>query len=431
VRLLAAALVAGALTGALGAAFRRSLAAADALRGAVISWAHGRTTLGWLVPVVAAAVAAGLAKALVRLDPVAAGSGVQHVEAVARGQSVPAPARTVPVKFAGGLLAIGAGLALGREGPTVQMGAVVGNEVGRRMRLPGDDRTAMLVASAGAGLAVAFNAPAGGAMFVFEEVTKRFRLRLSLATLLSAAVAIALSRLLLGDRSVFDFTPPAAPPLAGLALYLALGALLGVLGAAYNRGVVASLDLLARLRTVPLELRAALVGACVGLLAWFAPSLVGGGEALNQTILNGGVPLASLALILLVRWFLGPVSYAPGTPGGLFAPLLVVGAATGAFVHALLPSPAAALAPSASALAAVGMAAFFAAVVRAPFTGILLVTEMTASTVLLVPMLAACAAATLVPTLLGNLPIYDTLRLRMLADAARPAFHQGPGDEER
>jgi CIC family chloride channel protein len=162
------------------------------------------------------------------------------------------------------------------------------------------------------------------------------------------------------------------------------------------------------------ELRAALVGAAVGLLAWFAPDLVGGGDAITQRALAGTEAVGLLAGVFLLRFGLGAVSYAAGTPGGLFAPMLVLGAQIGLlfgiFYHQWFPD----LAVNPTALSVVGMAAFFTAVVRAPLTGIILVTEMTASFTLLLPMLAACFTALLVPTLLGNPPIYDSLRERTL-----------------
>jgi len=416
-----AAVLAGALTGVLGALFRLALDAAGSARDAVLAWSHRWPSLGWLVPVLGAAVAAAIARALVRFAPLAAGSGVQHVEAVTRGQSEPAGFATVPVKFAGGVLAIGSGLALGREGPSVQMGAVLGHEVSRRLRLPARDQVLLLTAAAGAGLGVAFNAPTGGAMFVFEEVWRAFRMRLGVATLLASAVAISVSRIILGDHPVFDVAASRPPSIAHLALFVALGVLLGALGAAYNRFVVWNIELLGRLRRVPVEGRAALVGGLVGLAAWFTPSLVGGGEHLNERILAGPVPVTTLAIILAARWVLGPISYAPGTPGGLFAPLLLVGAAAGALYQGLLEPLLGSSLPGGPAFAAVGMAALFAACIRAPFTGVLLAVEMTASTAMLLPTLAACAAASGVASILRNPPIYDTLRWRMLESAGSPA----------
>jgi chloride channel protein, CIC family len=156
------------------------------------------------------------------------------------------------------------------------------------------------------------------------------------------------------------------------------------------------------------------VGAAVGVLAWFVPALVGGGDALTQQALAGAETVATVSVIFLVRFALGPLSYAAGTPGGLFAPILVLGAQSG-FLFANFSYPwVPAITPSSMALAVVGMAAFFTAVVRAPLTGIILVIEMTASFSLFLPMLGACFAAMLVPILLRNAPIYDSLRFRIL-----------------
>ena len=161
-----------------------------------------------------------------------------------------------------------------------------------------------------------------------------------------------------------------------------------------------------------MELRAGLVGGAVGVVAWFTPGLVGGGEPLTQQTLSGLVSTAVLPLVLLLRFELGAVSYATRTPGGLFAPMLVVGAQLGLLFgvasRLLLPG----LGTPPVAFAVVGMAAFFTGVVRAPITGIVLITEMTAGSTLLLPMLGACFAAMLVPTLLRNEPIYDSLRER-------------------
>src|SRR5262249_2250247 len=149
------------------------------------------------------------------------------------------------------------------------------------------------------------------------------------------------------------------------------------------------------------EARAALVGATVGMLAWFAPGLVGGGESLTQRTLAGEVTLSALPFAFLLRFGLGPVSYAARTPGGLFAPMLVLGAQFGLLFGTLwrLAPPGLDVAPE--AFAVVGMAAFFTGVVRAPVTGIVLIIEMTAGFTMLLPMLGACFAAMLVPTLLS------------------------------
>jgi CIC family chloride channel protein len=279
----------------------------------------------------------------------------------------------------------------------------------------------LVAAGAGAGLATAFNAPIAGAVFVLEELVQRFERRIAIAALAASAAAIAAARVLLGD--VPDFHVNALPygDAGTRPLYFAFGALAGVLAIAYNRVLLASLAFPTRLGRAPAELRAGVVGAAVGTLAWFAPDLVGGGDAITQGVLAGGASLAAIPAAFLIRFALGAASYAAGTPGGLFAPMLVLGAQfgylSGAACRFLLPD----LAVQPEGLAIVGMAAFFAGVVRAPVTGIVLVTEMTNSVTMLLPMLCACAVAMLIPTLLGDPPIYDSLRARALLVDSRLA----------
>jgi CIC family chloride channel protein len=367
------------------------------------------------VPVVLVATCAAFARWLVRFVPLAAGSGVQDVEARWRADTLSPPWTVLPAKFVGGLVAIGSGLALGREGPTVHMGAVIATVTSRRLRLHRDDERVLQAALGGAGLAVAFNAPLGGSLFVFEEVTKSFRLRLTLTTLTGCATAVAVSRAILGDHPDFDVAAIATPPGWLIVFYVGFGLLTGALGAIYSRLVLSGLDQFARFPRVPPEARAAVVGAAIGLALWFEPLLVGGGDQLAQRVLGGGIVLTTLIGYLVFRFAIGPLSYSAGTPGGLFAPLLVVGAVWGAVVHTVAHPLIPALGDQSSALAIVGMATFFAAVVRAPFTGIALIVEMTATTTLLVPMLAACFAAILATTLLHSEPIYDSLRGRIPA----------------
>ena len=415
-KLAVAGLAVGALAGLVGSAFHALVDRAGALRDALVAWSHTAPWIGWLVPVVVAAAAAFLARWLVRrFAPEASGSGVQHIEAVVRGDARVTGAAVLPVKFFGGVLALGAGLALGREGPTVQMSATVGHLASRWFRLGAADARVLLAAGAGAGLAAAFNAPLAGAVFVLEELVRRFELRVAVATLAACSAALAVMRALVGDRLVFSVPAIEVDLFPGYLLFLLFGGLVGLVGVAYNRMIVAAIDLLERVRVAP-ELRAAAVGGTVGLVAYCAPALVGGGETLIQGVLDGGHSVAVLVLVLGIRLLLGPLSYAPGLPGGLFAPLLVVGAIAGSLFGRSAEAMAPLLTTPIVAFAAIGMGALFVAVVRAPITGIALVVEMTGATTLFVPLLTACAAAVAVPTALGDRPIYDALRMR---DAAR------------
>jgi len=415
--LTASGLAVGAIAGLVGSAFNFALAAAERFRGSVLDWAHHYPGLGWLAPVLLAAAAAFVARWLVRRYALeASGSGVQRVEAIIRGEAGRLNPAVLPVKFVGGVLALGAGLALGREGPTVQMAAAIGEGWARLFKLRPGDHRALLAAGAGAGLAAAFNAPLAGAIFVFEELLRRFELRVAVATLSACSGGLVIMRMLIGDHLVFAVPPIVVDLFPGYLLFLGFGVVMGALGVLYSRMVVAGLNLADRLRRIRPEMQAAIVGAVVGLLAFVAPEAIGSGEAQVKAILGGGHAFVTIAILFLVRFVLGPLCYAPGLPGGLFAPLLVIGAAAGLLLGMGAETLVPALKTPLAAFAAVGMGALFVAVVGAPVTGIALVVEMTGATTLFVPLLTACASALAVPALLGCRPIYDTLRDR---DTAR------------
>jgi CIC family chloride channel protein len=407
------ALVAGAASGLIGAFFRLSLEAADRVRDTLITRAHNYELAGFLLVTAGAAAAVAFAAWLVRrFSPCASGSGIPHVEAALNEELPPAPPRLIAVKFFGGLLAIGSGLALGREGPSVQMGAVIAHYVGKIAGRGWPDCRVLLAAGAGAGLAVAFNAPIAGAIFVLEELVARFDTRIAIAALGASTTAILVARLFLGDTPDFQVATVAYPTAATWPLYIVLGALAGLLAALYNRTLLEAISVAQRLGRWPVELQAAVIGATVGALAWFAPGLVGGGDQITQRALSGEATLTVIPLAFLLRFGLGAVSYAAATPGGLFAPMLVLGAQLGLHVGAICRIAFPDLGIDPEAFAVMGMAAFFTGVVQAPVTGIVLVVEMTAAFTTLLPMLGACFAAMLVANLLRSAPIYASLRER-------------------
>jgi chloride channel protein, CIC family len=404
-------LLVGAAAGFLGAMFRLALDQANVFRNALADWAHGYSVFGLPLIIIACAAATALAAWLVRrFSPRAAGSGIPHVEAVLNEELPPASFWLIPVKFFGGILAIGAGLALGREGPSVQMGASLAHLIGKTFRRSWPDCRVLIAAGAGAGLATAFNAPIAGAIFVLEELVRRFETRIAIAALGASATAMAVARMFLGDGPEFQVFPLPYPSSAAHVLFFTLGAVAGLAAVVYNKTILAAINLSEKHNVWPVELRAALIGAAVGLLVWFTPDFVGGGESLTQQTLSGALTFGTLAAVFALRFGLGAVSYAAKTPGGLFAPMLVLGAQLGLLFAGVCQLVLPNLAVPPDAFAVVGMAAFFTGVVRAPVTGIVLIIEMTGSLPMLLPMLGACFAAMLIPTLLGNAPIYESLR---------------------
>ena len=421
IRLSAGSILAGILIGLVGGAFRYVLIVLDQWRDELIGWAHSWPHVGWLAPVALGLGGAAVARAIViRFAPLAEGSGIQHVEAVFSGEAEEAPPIIVPIKFFGGLLALGSGLALGREGPTVQMGAALGWLISHRLINDDRDKKVIGAAGAGAGLAVAFNAPLGGSIFVFEELTGSITTWLLVATLTAALVGVWIMRLMLGNGLDFAVRQVSVIEAWRIGPFLALGALLGAVGTLYNLTVAGLLHFADRLDRFPhlsSTNRAAIIGAMVGLAAWFAPAVVGGGNMLTQAILADRYAIGGLLMVFLARFLLGPWSYAAGAPGGLFAPLLVLGASSGALFAGVLNHFTSLPGFSSIAFAVVGMAAMFSASVRAPLTGIVLTIEMTGRGDLTLGLLGASLAAMLVAILLQSEPIYETLKRRMLAKA--------------
>ncbi len=413
----ATAVLVGVLTGFMAATFRIVLLGIATVRTQFVGWAHGNVFFGFLLVVAVAAAATAAAAWLVhKVEPHAEGSGIPRVEGVVEGRTAPGSARILPVKYVGGVLAIGAGLALGREGPSVQMGGNIAVILSRLLRRNRHDMRTLVAAGAAAGLATAFNAPIAGGVFVLEELVKRFDPRTTIATLLASAAGFGSASLLLSNTSDFYVAPLHDPRLVQTPLVLIVGLVTGYVGVLYNRAVLYSLRI-ADTSTWPVELRAGLIGAAVGGAAFFAPWIVGGGDDLTARALTGQDTILTVVGILVVRFFLGIISYAALTPGGLFAPMLVMGSDLGLLVGLLGAAVAPSMTPDLAGAALIGMAAFFTSSVRAPVTGLILATEMTHSVNLLPQMLGACAMAMLVATMLKSEPIYDSLTARAVRNA--------------
>jgi CIC family chloride channel protein len=412
--LMAAAAIVGAVVGVVGAAFRLSLSWFGHLRTEVVVFGHSHAAgwIGWVIPTGFCAGGAWMGSWLTqRLAPQTAGSGIPRVEAVLRAHLRPAEAHILLVKLVGGSLSIGSGLALGREGPTVQMGGTIGRLASDALRRFVTEPWTLIAAGAGAGLAVAFNSPLAAVIFVVEELLHRFSARVFSATLIACISGTLVLRAMLGNAP--DFRVAALPAVTADVLpeYFVLGVAVGFVGLAFNVSLLRSLRLFDRARRWPPGTKGAVVGAAAGLIAWFAPGSVGGGENLAQTAIEGRLAWGAIIALLAMRFALTMASYGCGAPGGIFAPLLVLGALVGNAFGAA-NSGLRHVHSDPAAFAIVAMAACFTAVVRSPLTGVVLLLEMTGSWTLILPMMAASLTAYAVPELFGNLPIYDSLRAR-------------------
>ncbi|WP_217512312.1 H(+)/Cl(-) exchange transporter ClcA [Vibrio metschnikovii] len=355
-----------------------------------------------------------------RFAPEAAGSGIPEIEGAMDGIRPVRWWRVLPVKFIGGMGALGSGMVLGREGPTVQMGGAVGRMVSDVFRVKNDDtRHSLLAAGAAGGLAAAFNAPLAGIMFVLEEMRPQFRYSfISVRSVIIAAVsANIVYRTINGQHAVITLPQYPAPELRTLLFFLLLGILFGAFGVLFNKLITLSQDLFVRIHH---NLRhrylitGSLLGGCFGLTLLYIPELTGGGIGLIPSVAMGEYTTSILLLLFLGRIVTTLLCFGSGAPGGIFAPMLALGTLFGYAFGLIVQSwfPELNIEPGMFAIA--GMGALFAATVRAPITGILLVIEMTNNYYLILPLIITSLGAVIFAQLLGGKPIYSQLLHRTI-----------------
>lgn len=413
---LALGLMVGLLAGVAGGYFHRLI---DWL-AQWPQWLSGQLA-GWPL-VLAGAIITMLATVLTvwwvrRFAPEASGSGVQEVEGAMEDLRTVHWYRVLPVKFIGGVLSISSGLVLGREGPTIHIGASVAAAVARVCRVVAGDRKGLLAAGAGAGLACAFNAPVAAMLFVTEEMRRQFpfSFRNYSAVALACIMATVVAQWVGGSAPDLRILHVAGTvPLASLPAFVGVGVVLGGLGVCLNAMLLRNADFSAYCqRRLPYGYPA-VVGLVIGALLMSYPLAVTGGESLVTQF--GAMPpgVGMLLVLVLVRFFTTTASYATGVPGGIFAPILAlgmcVGLAFGAGCQMLLPEGS--LDPVTLGIAAMG--GLFAASVHAPTVGIVLIAELTGTYGLLLPLAMTCFVAQATARWLGGRPIYELLLERTL-----------------
>jgi CIC family chloride channel protein len=300
------------------------------------------------------------------------------------------------------------------------MGGAIGRMVTDIFKVKDDDTKHSLLASGAAGgLAAAFNAPLAGIMFVVEEMRPQFRYSLISirAVIISAISANIVFRYINGQDAVITMPQYQAPELTTLWLFLLLGALFGMFGVVFNQLVTLSQDLFVKLHKNDRKrylLTGSLIGGCFGIMLLYFPEVTGGGIGLIPTITNGGYSAGILLLLFVARIATTMICFGSGAPGGIFAPMLALGTlfgyAFGLIAQGLFPD----LPITPGMFAIAGMGALFAATVRAPITGILLVIEMTNNYYLILPLIITSLGAVIFAQMLGGQPIYSQLLHRTL-----------------
>ena len=313
-------------------------------------------------------------------------------------------------KFAGCVLAIGGGLALGREGPSIQLGGMIGKGFARRKNALLTEERMLMSCGAGAGLAAAFGAPLAGVLFALEELHKNFSAEVLVSTMAASAVADYIAVNIIGLRPVFDFDVEHRIPLRLYWAVVLLGVILGILGVLYNKLLDKMQDFFDKFDSKFISIGIMLVISF--LMMFIYPTVLGSGNNLVKVISDGKFTLMALAVLFVAKLFFSTGSFGTGTPGGIFLPLLVIGAITGGLYSTFLSTAFGVEEYYIKGFVIIAMAGFFSAIVRAPITGVILITEMTGNFMTLLSLVSASLVAYVVADLLGGEPVYDQLMHR-------------------
>jgi H+/Cl- antiporter ClcA len=336
------------------------------------------------------------------------GSGIPQVKGIISGQYHALWLSTLIAKFFGGAASILAGLSLGREGPSIQLGACVAQGIGDKIASSRTEKRILIAGGASAGLAAAFNAPLAGAMFAMEEIFKYISPLVLLVTMVSAVTADFVSKLVFGMAPVFSFRTAMAIPFDFYWLLLLMGLVLGAAGSLYNLVLVKTIALYKKPRWLRASWRPMLPFLAAGVLALVFPAALGSGHAVVEK-LNPSTGVYTLLAIFAVKFLFSMISFGSGAPGGIFFPLLILGATIGAITGNIASAWLHVDPALFNNFVIVAMAGYFSAIVRAPITGVVLLLEMTGSFVNLLPLLVVSLVAYVVADLLKSKPIYDSL----------------------
>ena len=432
VRLLLEGAVVGIFTGVIVAALRFLLDEADIYRPMIFARVD---SLGKIFVAVAVMIllAAILNKAI-KFDAQVAGSGIPQIKGILQGRAqMIKPFRLLAVKFFATVAAIGAGMSLGRAGISVQFGAAVGNFFTKIFHADNAhheeiEGNFLLTAGAGAGLAAIFNAPLAGVIFCIEEIRKRFSQEILIAAVTAAVVASFVVKMVFGVRPVFEtitasplsipavMTVPtlemvanlSAAPIKFFLLFISLGVLCGIVGAFFSKALLFALDTYDRLKIFGVKRFAIplLLAIPIGIKL---PQILGCGNVLVDELLISRPVLSLLIILLAGKVFYTLICFGTNSPGGLFLPVLTIGALIGNVFARVGNDLHIFTADWTTLFIIFGMAAFFAAVVKAPVTGSILILELTGQFSHLVGLIVVSGAAFMISDLCGGEPIFSAL----------------------
>ncbi len=360
---------------------------------------------------------------LFKYFPDARGSGVPQTKAALYARGGRITLGTVFGKFFCTSVTLASGIPLGREGPSVQVGAGLASVLGRALGLSPARVQALVPVGAAAAIAAAFNTPLAAVLFALEEVVGDLHAPVLGSVVLASATSWAMLRLLLGNDPLFKVPQYQLVSPWEFGVYAVLGVLGGLVSVAFTKLLVGMREWFLRLPRKTVWFQPLAGGLLVGVMGWFVPQILGVGYTYVGASLNGGMAVKLMVLLLVLKFFAVTASYASGNAGGIFGPALFLGAMLGGIVgtaaHHLAPAHVAA--PGVYAL--VGMGTAFAGIVRAPMTSVVMIFETTRDYAIIVPLMISNLVSLFISSRLQPEPIYEVL-------ARQDGIHL-PGPESR
>lgn len=343
-----------------------------------------------------------------KFAPETKGSGIPYVKMTMARMGNMTRIRSIVVKFFAGVVGIGTGLSLGREGPSVQLGAGAGALVGRLFKMSGTNQDKLIAAGAGSAIGATFNAPIAGTIFVLEELVQKFTPALLFPVLVATVSAASLARHFLGSNPSFDL-----PKLQGgitvenIPVCIILGLVAGLLGVLFSKVIFFNNKLFDKMSKIPNYFKPAIAGLAVGLIGLVIPYVLGSGNFSVDLLLQHKFSLGLVLIIFIAKFFVTPFCFGSGAAGGIFLPMLMLGSFLGYIVSTVCNSFGFHTDPI--VIAILGMGAFLSAVARTPITAVVMVFEMTGGYSHILPIMLSAAIADLVAEKLNQKPIYASL----------------------
>ncbi len=409
-RLMLLSVVVGVLAGFTAVAYRFALGVAEELSHKMFTMPQSWVTV---VMIFAGLLLLGFITGLItKSEPMISGSGIPQAEGQLLGFFDMCWWKVLLKKFVGGVLCVFGGLSLGREGPSIQLGTMAGLGTARTLKRNRLEEKYLLTCGACAGLAAAFNAPLAGVMFAQEELHKSFSPKVLLCAMISAITGDLVSSVFYGTSAVFDMGAVSLLPPAHYLILGLMGAVLGLFGAMYNKVLIGTQRLYQK-TGLPMQIRMMIPFAVAGVVAFTLPEILYGGHGLIEGASAGKYTLGFMCVLLAAKFLFSMVSFGSGAPGGIFFPLLVLGALSGAIMGDLAIGFAGVPELYRTNFILLGMAGMFTAIVRAPLTGIILIVEMSGSFSQLLGLTVVSAVAYIVANACRSKPVYDSLLERI------------------